>query len=135
MHQQSRGRRLAATGLADDAEGLARLQLKGNAIDGLHDGLGAAEQSALEGKMLGEVFDDQKRLGAAGLLGRLAPWPSGLSRQPETIRDCRQVSLHLAHSRTSMAWRRPSLIRLKHIEVMKIITPGRAATSGDTHSA
>ncbi len=34
-----------------------------------------------------------------------------------------------------MAWRSPSLSRLKHIEVMKIITPGNAAITGSTHSA
>ena len=33
---------------------------------------------------------------------------------------------------TSMAARSPSLIRLKQIEVMKIITPGRAARTGFT---
>ena len=35
-----------------------------------------------------------------------------------------------AHSRTSMAWRRPSLMRLKQIETMKIMHPGSAATQG-----
>mgnify|MGYP003353721728 CR=1 FL=1 len=33
-----------------------------------------------------------------------------------------------AHSFTSMALRKPSLMRLKHIEVRKIIRPGSAAT-------
>ena len=32
------------------------------------------------------------------------------------------------HMRTSMAWRRPSLTRLKESEVMKIATPGSAQT-------
>jgi hypothetical protein len=34
-----------------------------------------------------------------------------------------------------MALRSPSLIKLKHIEVMKIIAPGSAATSGLTQMA
>ena len=40
-----------------------------------------------------------------------------------------------AHSLTSIAWRSPSLIRLKHIDVTKIITPGSAATTGFTQRA
>src|SRR2546423_5897998 len=75
--------------------------------------------------MLGQVVDGQQRLGLAGVF---APVTARIG-----IRE--GCALQPAHSRTSIAWRRPSLIRLKHIEVMKIMTPGRAATSGDTHNA
>src|SRR5262249_61874983 len=84
----------------------------------LHDGAVPVQQAALDGEVLGQVFDHQQG------------------------RACRCARPHLpatpfrfVHSRTSMAWRSPSLIRLKHIEVMKIITPGKAATNGETQSA
>ena len=47
----------------------------------------------------------------------------------------RTVEEQAAHSLTSIAWRSPSLIRLKHIDVTKIITPGSAAMTGFTHRA
>ena len=120
MHQQPGRRRLAAAGLADDAEGFARLHIEGHVVDGLHDGLGPVEQPALEREMLGQVLVSSGRL-AIGLRRYLAPAPG---------HERRRMLRLAAHSRTSMAWRRPSLIRLKHIEVMKIMTPGSAATSG-----
>src|SRR5437899_3199845 len=43
--------------------------------------------------------------------------------------------LGIGHSRTSIAWPMPSLVRLKHIDVRKIMTPGRAATTGFTQIA
>ena len=88
--------------------------------------------------MLGQVLDREQRVGFAAL-----PGCAGLSgRMPEHSPDCdgergcyQGSAVSAGHSRTSMACRRPSLMRLKHIEVMKIIAPGKAATNGDTHSA
>src|SRR6476661_4515758 len=76
--------------------------------------------------MLGEVLDRQHGAG---------PRYVALRRGAGRGVPCRDMRLEQAHKRTSMAWRRPSLIKLKHMEVMKIMTPGSAATSGDTHSA
>src|SRR5215813_454918 len=77
-------------------------------------------------KMFGQVIDDQEGGCLLGLPSR-------------EVRCCRSLAhaLHsvLAHNRTSMAWRKPSLMRLKLIEVIKIITPGRAAMIGLTHNA
>src|SRR5262249_10842329 len=108
----------------------ARLHIEGHAVDGLHDSLCPVQQSALESEMLGQILDRQERPGLAD------GGPTGLS--PDVAAGCAYEEgciLRHAHSRTSMAWRRPSLIRLKHMEVMKIMTPGKAATRGDTHSA
>src|SRR5215468_4312957 len=74
--------------------------------------------------MLGEVLDREQGLG---------PRRIALRRGPECAIPGRDVMFEQAHRRTSMAWRRPSLIRLKHMEVMKIMTPGSAATRGDAH--
>src|SRR5262245_20559047 len=87
--------------------------------------------------MLGQVLDRQERpgfdqLACAGINGGPTEPSPGVATGCAYEEGC---ILRHVHSRTSMAWRRPSLIRLKHMEVMRIMTPGKAATSGDTHSA
>ena len=77
---------------------------------------GQLNASPMDVETLGEDYDAD----AHGFLDAAAVM--------ETIR---QIECHSgAHllSLTSMALRNPSLIKLKHIEVMKIIRPGRAAT-------
>src|SRR5262249_12512183 len=64
-------------------------------------------QTAPDWKMLGQPLDAEQRRGFVG------------SR---------------AHSRTCIAWRSPPLSRLKHIEGVKISTPGRAQITGSTHN-
>ena len=56
-----RGRRLAATGLADDPEGLSALDRKRDAVDRAHDTAGAAKTAAFCREMLGQPgrFDDR----------------------------------------------------------------------------
>ena len=66
-------------------------------------------KSAPNREVLAQVVDQQQWLRRAAAIARI----SG--------------HIHL-FSLTSIALRNPSLIRLKHIEVMKIITPGSAAT-------
>ena len=57
VHEEARRRRLAASGFADDAEGLAALNDEGDVVDGLHDGARAADEATLQREMLGEVLD------------------------------------------------------------------------------
>jgi hypothetical protein len=47
VHQQPGRCRLATAGLTHDAEGFARPYIEGHVVDGLHDGLGPVQQSAL----------------------------------------------------------------------------------------
>ena len=75
-----------------------------DAIHGPHHGAGAAEQSCLEREVLHQALHVQE-------------WRAfALARH--------------AHDLMSMAERSPSVSRLKEIEVRKIITPGRAHSSG-----
>ena len=69
-------------------------------------------RAARHREMLAQARRQQQRLGRAAAIG------NGDQR------------VHQAF--TSMAARSPSLIRLKQIEVMKIITPGSAASTGLT---
>ena len=69
----------------------------------------AAEQAALAAEMLDEAGDAEQGLGRAAAVAGIE-----------------------GHCRTSIAERRPSDSRLNEIEVMKIATPGRAATQGWT---
>ena len=66
--------------------------------------------AAADLEMLGQVARDQQRLRGAT--------------------DVARIGSHVAHSRTSIAERMPSLTRLKQIEVTKIATPGNAQDSG-----
>jgi hypothetical protein len=112
--EQAGGRRFAATGFADDAERLALGNRKGNIVDRLHRRDLAIQDAAAHGKVFAQVRDDQQRLGrAAAVLGN---------------RQDGGVGGHYIF--TSMALRKPSLIRLAQIETMKIIAPGNAAIVG-----
>ena len=117
VHEKARGRRLAAPGLAHDAEHLPGPGLEVHVVDRLHPGDGAIEDASPYREVLPEVADLEQR-------GRDCNAPravaSGLHIRPP------------AHSRTSIALRNPSLSRLKVREVKKIITPGSAATHGLT---
>ena len=95
--------------LADDAERFALADGEGDVVDRLHGGDLTVQQSAANREVLAQVIDQQQWLRRAAAVTRI----SGHT--------------HL-FSLTSIALRNPSLIRLKHIEVMKIITPGSAAT-------
>ena len=82
-------------------------------VDGAHHLAAAPEQPAADREMLAQAARQQQRLGRSAAI-----------RDAEAARPCQAF--------TSMAARRPSLIRLKQIEVMKIITPGSAASTGLT---
>ena len=71
------------------------------------------ERVAAHREALLQVAHHQQRLRRAAAIGR-------------RLRNC----VVCAHFRMSMAERRPSASRLNAIEVMKIMAPGRAATSG-----
>ena len=71
------------------------------------------------GKCFCRSLRDQHRLRRAAAVARIAQWR-------------RMATVIAHHSRTSMAARRPSLTRLKQIEVTKIADPGSAQTSGLT---
>ena len=109
-HQQTGGGRFAAAGFADDAERFALADGEGDVVHRLHRGDLAVEQAAADGEVLAQAFDAAAAAGP-GRRGRADP------------RSCDHL-----FSLTSIAQRNPSLIRLKHIEVTKIITPGSAAT-------
>ena len=100
---------------AEQTDDLAAPHTVADAVDRAHDLGGAAKQSAHDREMLAQVLGQQQRLRGAATIGIDLP---GDQR------------VHQAF--TSMAARRPSLIRLKQIEVMKIITPGKAARRGLT---
>ena len=55
------GGRLATAGFADQPEGFAAIDVKIDAVDGMDAAGLAAEQAALEGKLLGEVADAEQR--------------------------------------------------------------------------
>ena len=119
VHEEARGRRLAAPGLAHDPEHLPRPDLEVDVVDRLHPRHRAVEDPAPYREVLPKVPDlEQCRR------GRDTTWrpaaPTGPHIRPRV------------HSRTSIALRRPSLSRLKVREVKKIITPGSAATHGLT---
>ena len=108
-------RRLAAAGLADDAQGLALGDGERHVVDRLHHACGRAEQAAADREMLAQVARQQQRLGRAAAIAR-----------------SRRAIGSPCQAFTSMAARSPSLTRLKQIEVMKIITPGSARSTGST---
>ena len=67
VHQEARGGRLAAAGLADDADGLALGDIERHVVHGTH-GLALGEQPAAHREMLGQPVDTQQRLrGAADI--------------------------------------------------------------------
>ena len=113
MHEQPRRRRLAAARFADDAERLAFHHLEIDAVDGAHDGFGAAEHGLADGEVLDEPAHREQRLGGTAAVAR-------------------DEGGNGAQFFTSMAERSPSENKLKEIEVMKMTRPGRAAIQGCT---
>jgi hypothetical protein len=69
--QQPRRRRLAAAGLADDAQRFALADLEADRIDGLHD-YAPAGLAAVEGEVFRESFRDQHRLPRPADVARIA---------------------------------------------------------------
>ncbi|MNL23630.1 hypothetical protein D3C87_1450260 [compost metagenome] len=116
LHHQARRGGLAATRFTDDAQGLALLHIEVHAVDRAHCVAAPApgQEIAFQGKVLDQPAHAQQGLGGAAqvLVRRAQGFDFGV------------------HSLTSMADRRPSDSRLKDMEVMKIITPGNAATQG-----
>ena len=114
--QHASGGRFAAARFAHQRQRLARRHVERHAVHRLDVADGAEPQrAARDREMLAQTTRQQERLGrAAAILAIVA----------------RDQRVHQAF--TSMAARRPSLMRLKQIEVMKIITPGSAASSGLT---
>ena len=111
VHEQARGGRLAAAGLADDAERLALQHVEIDAVDGAHQRR-RAEHALPDREMLDEPAHRQQRL-----------------RRPAAVRGGGHGRVHCF---TSIAERSPSESRLNEIEVMKIMAPGSAATQGWT---
>ena len=109
LHHDAGSCRLAAAGFADDAERLAFQHREIDAVDGAHHGAAAEREMLRQGARL------QQR----------GPCPT-----PVAVVEVRV----LRHDQpfTSIADRRPSESRLNEIEVMKIATPGSAATQGWT---
>ena len=62
-HDAAAGRRLAAAGLADEAEGLAGIDVKAHVLDGLDLLLLAAEDARVDGELLGEMLDVKQGFG------------------------------------------------------------------------
>ncbi|MNT36590.1 hypothetical protein D3C72_1726870 [compost metagenome] len=116
LHHQPRRRRLAAAGFADHAQGFALFHIEVHAVDRAHRvaALPPGQRIALQGKVLDQATHAQQRLGRTAQV---------LVCGTADFRD-------VVHSLTSMAERSPSDSRLKDMEVMKIITPGNAATQG-----
>ena len=110
MHEQTGCGALAAARLAHHTERFALEDLEVDAVDRSHHCGLSIHTLALEREMLDQTAHRQQRL-----------------RRPARIRELLGGG---AHCLTSMAERRPSDNMLKEIEVMKIITPGKAAIQG-----
>ncbi len=115
LHDEAGERGLAATGLTDDAKRLALGDVEAHIVDGMHRTADAAAAKASPAaEMLDEAAHRQQRLRRPA------------ATAPESGRVQR------LHHFTSMADRKPSDRRLNATEVMKIMAPGSAATSGWT---
>ncbi|MNS57379.1 hypothetical protein D3C72_902630 [compost metagenome] len=116
LHDQPRGGGLAAARFPHHAQRLALLHVEVHAVHRAHRvaAPAARERIALERKMLDQAAHAQQGLGGAAHV---------------FVRHAHHVDDGI-HSLTSMAERSPSDSRLKDIDVMKIITPGSAATQG-----
>ena len=101
IHEQTGGGAFAATRLAHYAQRLSLKDRKVNAVNCPHHTTATAKQVFGQGEMFDQPSHFQKSF-----------W-------------VRHVQFLI-----SMAERKPSLSKLKAIEVMKIITPGKAATQG-----
>ena len=137
MHEQARGRRLAAAGLAHDPEHLAGADGEVDVVDRLHPRHRAVEDAAPHREVLAQAPDVEQRgrQGRRRRAARLAAVRPAAPRRggaPGSFAPCSSPRLGGAHSRTSIALRSPSLSRLKVREVRKIIAPGSAATHGLT---
>ena len=117
-HQQAGGGGLAATGLADDAQGFALSDVEADSVHGLDMRVDVAQRAA-QGEILAQSLHGQDRL-------RRPASVAGVSRYVDA-RFCDRV-----HARTSIAVRRLSLSRLKLTDAAKIITPGSTALIGAT---
>jgi hypothetical protein len=80
--------------------------------------------------VLDEARAGEERLRGAAAIGEL--FHRGLCLHVHGQAQAGGNGFHGPHAFTSMAERRPSESRLNEIEVMKIITPGNAATQGWT---
>src|SRR5262249_4385598 len=105
LQDQARQRRLAAAGLADDAERLGGVDVERAAIDRAHPRVRALQHAGTQWEVRAHDADFQQR-------GR--------------------AHASVAHARIAIAARRPSENRLNAIEVMKIASPGSAGTSALT---
>src|SRR5258708_24033696 len=123
LHDQPRGGRLAAAGLADDAERLALGHLEIDAVDGAHHRSRPREQAALAAEMLDEAADRKERRCRAATIARVG------RKRRDAVATAPLHAVH-GHCLTSIAERRPAETKLNAIEVKKIITPGSAATIG-----
>ena len=103
IHDQPCRGGLAAARLADDAQRFARADREGQVVDGPDH----RSRSALQSEMFLQSRDRQQR-----------------------ARGDRVVGSGAGHIFTSVALRSPSLRKLKHIDVRKIIRPGRIAIIG-----
>ena len=101
FRSQSGGGAFAAARLTDNTQGLSLEHREVNAVDGSHDAAAPSQQVWFEGEVLDQATHVQ----------------DGLTRTHDQFL-------------ISIAERKPSLSRLKAIEVMKIIAPGNAATQG-----
>ncbi len=98
--QQPRQGRLAATGFADDTEGLALDDGEGHAVDRFHLADLAIEQAAGDRKILAQLLDQKQRLGRTAAVARIAGWDETRLRAPR----CEGKSAHAAfHALMSMA--------------------------------
>ncbi|KAG1390831.1 hypothetical protein G6F58_012875 [Rhizopus delemar] len=116
LHHEPCGGGLAAARLPHPAQGLAVLHVAVNAVHRTH-GVAAPlarQRVPLQRKVLDQPPHAQQRLGRPAHIA-----VGGAYR----FDQC-------AHSLTSMADRSPSDSRLNDMDVMKIITPGNAATHG-----
>src|ERR1043166_5254004 len=82
--QQLADRRLAAAGFADEAQRLARLDRKADAVDRLHLRGVAAEQSAAQREVFLEVgdLDDGRHAATASPSTRSASWQATICASP-----------------------------------------------------
>ena len=101
---QPRQRRFAAAGLADDPEGLSRIDVERDVVDRAHPGMDALEHAAPQREVLAQAQHLEQR------------------RRP----------VGRAHARISIASRSPSDRRLNAIDVTKIASPGSAGTTALT---
>src|SRR5258708_37977715 len=118
-------------------------QILADGAIGEHDlaGIGSdqTDQQTCRGRFSATGFADHaQRLAARDIEGDAVDRAHDCIGPPEQARTDGEMldetgnAQERAHALISMAVRKPSLSRLKEIEVMKIIAPGKAATQGWT---